>query len=219
MSTGEPLGSIPAETIGFETERLVVEPWHRGAERAGVDLAEIVSELLTPVTTVSLPEPWRGRYPLDRARGWVVERDAESPTLLVTDRSPRRPAGLVILFAGDRTGPDPGPDRTPAGADRSGLDIRIGYVLAEAVWGQGMASELVAGLAAWARSTTAVASLTAGVEAANAASIRVLVKNGFVELGSRVGEGRTYRLQVRGHGSDVPASPSGRRSETGPECH
>ena len=51
--------------------------------------------------------------------------------------------------------------------------------LAEAVWGGGVASELIRGFVGWCERNN-VASIVGGVERGNVASRRVLEKNGFV---------------------------------------
>ncbi|KIC31919.1 GNAT family N-acetyltransferase [Leisingera sp. ANG-S5] len=53
----------------------------------------------------------------------------------------------------------------------------LGYLFAEAVWGQGLASELIAGLQAHFRGSGVT--LSGGVMQENAASARVLQKAGF----------------------------------------
>jgi len=171
------------EDVGLDTERLHVSNWHRAAERAGVDLAESVAELLTARTTESLPGPWRGDYSLERAQRWIAERDAESPTLLVTDQRTGAVVGLVLLFVG--TSIEEGHD-----------DLRIGYLLSDAVWGRGLGSELVAGLVRWAKASPGLSTVTAGVEESNAASARVLVKNGFARVGPGSDGGLVYSLDV-----------------------
>lgn len=156
------------ERCRFDTERLHVAEWHTGSHLGPPDgLPARVAAVLTAVTTQFLPPGWQGDYSEDRARTWIAERDAESPTLLVTNRVNGETVGLVLLFAEPR-------------ADEPKLvDARLGYVIAEAQWGQGLASELVRGLVTWCRGEPAVASLTGGVEASNPASARVLTKNGF----------------------------------------
>lgn len=52
------------------------------------------------------------------------------------------------------------------------------YLLAEAVWGAGVASELIRGFVDWCERNN-VASIVGGVERGNVASRRVLEKNGF----------------------------------------
>jgi len=84
-----------------------------------------------------LPESWRGDYSVERARTWIEERDAESPTLLVTEGASEWPVGLVMLVG------------VPLGA--TAIDVRIGYLIAEVAWGRGLATELLSGLIGWAR--------------------------------------------------------------------
>jgi ribosomal-protein-alanine N-acetyltransferase len=157
-----------AQACEFETGRLRAGPWHSIAYGAGVDLVECVAEMLTESTTVLLPETWHGDFSVDRAVDWIDERDRESPTLLVVDRESGQVVGLVILFE--------------SAIDEPSVDVRIGYLFAEAVWGQGLATELVAGLVGWARAHPPIRTLTAGVAVTNPASARVLVTNGFERI-------------------------------------
>ena len=82
----------------FVTARLQVGPWSAVAQRARLDLAEVIAELLTERTTVALPESWQGNYTVDRARVWIEERDAESPTLLVMEAASALPVQLLATF-------------------------------------------------------------------------------------------------------------------------
>lgn len=125
--------------------------------------------MLTPSVTQSLPEAWQGAYTTERANEWIDERDREGATLLVLERSSRTPVGLMILFESD----DEQIDRT----------IRLGYLLSESAWGQGLASELVQGFVKWCR-TVEIVLIIGGVERDNIPSQRVLEKNGFVSQGS-----------------------------------
>lgn len=166
----------------FETHRLRVGPWHRVARDASLQLARVVSEMLTASTTRALPVGWLGDFSVERAADWIDERDRESPTLLAIDRESSEPVGLVILF------------EVPI--DASTVDLRIGYVLADASSGQGLATELVAGLSDWARAQEPIHTLTGGVEATNLASAGVLIKNGFERtVGIDEGE-EIYQLNV-----------------------
>lgn len=129
----------------------------------------------------SLPDAWQGEYTEDRASRWIEERDRDGATLLVVERSSQMAIGLVILFESDD--------------GRLGRSVRIGYLLAESVWGQGLASELLEGFVDWCR-TVEIASIVGGVERENFASQRVLEKNGFTVLSDPKGRGDfVYRLQ------------------------
>ena len=138
--------------------------------------------------TRSLPEQWAGDYTVERARSWIAERDAESVTLMVLDRSSGHPLGLMLLF-----------EEHVAGHRAEGsVHVRLGYLLGEDSWGKGFASELVAGFVRWCRSHE-VASIAGGVADDNPAPARVLTKNGFHRVTSddAVGPGeRLYRVDL-----------------------
>ncbi len=170
------------ESCEFVTDRLRVGSWHSAEHHPDVGLGEVVAEMLTERATAALPEAWRGDFSVERASAWIEERDTESPTLLATERASGRPIGLVILH--------------DAARDESAIDVRIGYLIVEAAWGRGLATELVGGLVEWARTQPCVHTLTAGVDPAQQASARVLLKNGF-ELIVEGEEARaTYQLRV-----------------------
>lgn len=177
----------------FSTARLRVAEWHSmwpegdggatgagaGAAGAGAEpLAATVCRVLTAKTTAALPPAWQGEYSLERAVGWIKERDAEkeSATLLVeaspacTGAAKWTGVGLLILFEM--------PNDLGVGAS----ELRLGYVLAEDSWGKGLASELVSGLVTWCRArdaADAIGSIAGGVAKSNPASARVLEKAGF----------------------------------------
>jgi ribosomal-protein-alanine N-acetyltransferase len=159
------------EACSFETSRLVVDEWHRWAKhgRSDSSLLHVIPSIMTEPVTRSLPSHWQGAYDVDRARGWIAERDREGPTLMVADRSTGEALGLLILHELEAD-------------DEEGVDIRLGYMLAERAWGRGLASELVAGFVDWCRSQGGIRSIAGGVAHDNPASIRVLEKNGFRPL-------------------------------------
>ena len=171
-------------TCSFETDRMLVREWNSlppGHSR-DQNLASLVVAILTPPVTRSLPEEWQGEYTLDRATKWIDERNQNGATLLVLERSSKMTIGLMLLFESDD--------------DQSGRSVRIGYLLAESVWGRGLASELLKGFVDWCR-TVEITSIVGGVERNNIASQRVLEKNGFTVLSN--GEDRgdfVYGLQV-----------------------
>jgi len=181
------MGTWP-EDLSFETDRLVVSDWNHALD-LGRDLASIVARLMSPATTQSLRDAWRGEYSVERTERWITERNAESSNLLVTDRQSNEPVGLLILFLI----PD---DDAPADV-WGGDEVRIGYLFDEAVWGRGLASELVAGLVDWSREHDGIGTLIAGVGEPDGASARVLVKNGFSQDRSDSRARFTFRLDVR----------------------
>ena len=108
--------------------------------------------------------------------------------MLVVDRLTQQAVGLVILIEMQSEG----------GTDEK--EVRLGYLLAEDSWGQGMASELVEGFVSWCREQTSISSIAGGVALNNPASKRVLQKNGF-RLSSGSDEfdqdEQIYRLSLR----------------------
>jgi ribosomal-protein-alanine N-acetyltransferase len=168
----------------FSTRRLMVGEWHDIAGRSGLDLVDSVCAVLTRATTGALPADWQGDFDAERAEYWIEARDAESPTSLAIDRQSGQPIGLLILF------------EAAAEDHRDQLDIRLGYIVAESVWGRGLASELVGGFVTWALAESTIASISGGVASRNMASVQVLHKNGFHLSESRADE-HEYRLMLR----------------------
>lgn len=158
------------KACSFETERLAAGEWHSPATIRSRNLADTVIGLLSPAVTSTLPPHWQGGYDRARALEWIADRDGEGTVLVVTDRATDEVVGLVIL------------GETPAGHDPASVEVRLGYLLAESAWGRGLATELVGGVVEWCRAQPTVASIAGGVEAGNAASERVLTKNGFTAL-------------------------------------
>ena len=153
--------------VSFETDRLQIREWHSASWPAHWqdDLAGIVAGILTEPVTRTLPVSWHGPFTEERARDWIEDRDREGPTLLVVETATDNPLGLVILF------------ETPS---ENGIEVRLGYLLAEASWGMGLATELVDGLVRWCRAQPRIQSIAGGVAPDNPASKRVLEKNGFL---------------------------------------
>jgi RimJ/RimL family protein N-acetyltransferase len=169
-------------TVSFETDRLEIKDWHADSWHASGrgDLGRIVATILTEPVTRSLPDSWHGTFTPDRARAWIKERDREGTTLLVAESGTGNPVGLVILFEVSLA---------------NGIEVRVGYFLAEASWGKGFATELVEGLVRWCRAQTGIQSLAGGVARDNPASKRVLEKNGFL-LSESEGDGGEETLRL-----------------------
>lgn len=168
----------------FTTERLLARSWHAAEERGtGDDLAVAVAGMLTEPVTRWLPPQWGGPYSRARAREWIAQRDAEGPVLLVEDRESGQPLGLVLLFE-------------EAGAE--GIELRLGYLLAEDAWGRGLGHELLGGVVAWCRARGDVRSIVGGVAAENTPSIRLLERHEFVrEPDATPDRELSYRLDLR----------------------
>lgn len=171
-----------ADMWAFETNRLSVGPWHEVADWLDVDLSRVVGEMLTLRTTVALPESWQGEHSVDGAKGWINERDADASMLLVIESASQRPAGILVLAEAPLHG--------------TWVDLRIGYLIEESMWGQGLATELVSGLIEWARAQPRIRTLTGGVDPTNRASVRILEKCGFKLIDGLDAGVAVYRLDV-----------------------
>ena len=143
--------------------------WHAAPLLQEHGLPGVVAEMMTETTTRSLPPAWHGKYTLQRAEALIAELDEESATLLISLEGSGEPVGLVIVF--EMSGDEP-----------AGIELRLGYILRESMWGRGFATEMVEGFVGWCRVEPSIRSITAGVAQDNAASARVLISNGFVAL-------------------------------------
>jgi len=171
---------MTTDRAAFLTERLCVRT-SQASECATVadDLPAAVAAMLTEPVTRWLPPDWQGPYTPERAAAWISDRHAEGPVLLVEDRGDGQLLGLVLLFEEARAGGD-------------GLDVRLGYLLAEHAWGRGLGSELLEGFLGWCRARPKVRSVIGGVAPENAASIRLLERHGFAREPSSAADGDVY---------------------------
>ncbi|MFO6424096.1 GNAT family N-acetyltransferase [Motilimonas sp. KMU-193] len=149
-------------TILFITPRLKVvevDAEITGDQRA--QLLESVINTLTPTVVTALPHYFHGVNTLAAAEVWLERMLAQSRLLLVKSVS-----GDVIGFLFIHVAPD--------------NVAHIGYLLAQACWGQGLATELLKGFMMEA-SKTPWSKLVGGVDQGNLASANLLKKLGFVE--------------------------------------
>ena len=161
MSAGE---SVPVNK--FNTERLAVYDWTPTVEHQAqrFELETALSGLLTVRVLEHLPPSLRPHPDLDGIARWIDARVAASDVLLVEEKDNGKLIGLMILSAEREDG--------------AGLKVHIGYLLAEAAWGQGIATELVAGFVAAMKPFKPV-QVIGGVDKGNPSSARVLQKAGF----------------------------------------
>ena len=146
----------------FKTERLLIESWQpRIATQTGeLALARQTVTILTDDVTKALPEAWQGIDTVEQAITWIRDRDQDSAAFTIQMLSNKDIVGFLFLY-------------------EEGRQLRLGYLLSKAVWGKGLGSELIKGLVEWCADAGDIASISGGVEVDNAASIRVLEKNGF----------------------------------------
>ncbi len=152
---------------GFVTPQLHVRHWRSDLTDplARDRIEKSLAEILTPPVLEHLPPPLQLGSGRNAVSSWVDARAEESEVLLVRLRDDGRLVGLIILAVDAERGDVPA--------------LHIGYLLGEAVWGRGLASEMVSGLVE-AASDGAKLRLIGGVDRSNSASARVLRKAGFV---------------------------------------
>jgi RimJ/RimL family protein N-acetyltransferase len=150
--------------FAYETPRLYVSIASR-APLTPDELGTLATLLSRPVTHHLPPSmQYPGTY--GDIADWVADRLDEARVYWVRDRTDARLIGAVLLHEDTETDP-----RT----------LHLGYFLGQQSWGQGLASELLAGLVQSLRQCDN-AVIVAGVDPDNTASARVLEKVGFSRL-------------------------------------
>ncbi|CAM9263767.1 unnamed protein product [Chrysoparadoxa australica] len=172
----------PCPSCSFETARMIVGPMDTPLD-GEEELARALSSVLTADATSSLPAPWQGDYPLERARQWLkeLEEDASLTPLLVTSKTALglpQVLGVVLTF-----------DCRP--------ELRLGYILRREAWGKGLGTEVVQGLLQWLKNESSFDSVAAGVGGDNIGSQRVLEKCGFqLQPDADVGDGGELHFSI-----------------------
>ena len=179
------------ERATFQTERLIVQGVSYTTSRPSglTNLADRAVSILTPAVTSSLPPGWQQIDTVAKAVDWIKTQIEESDVFTIELGSTRQlstQAVVGFLFLNGE------PSTTP-----NQIDVRLGYLLAEEVWGRGLGSELIKGLVDWCEELGNVASITGGVELGNHASIRVLEKNGFIPQPNEDGPAGMIFLEKR----------------------
>eukprot|EP01083_Nonionella_stella_P040989 111154_1 len=146
-------------TCRFDSSRLSIHGWRMDKS---LDLPSTLHSILTPEVTNALPDNWTGTYDINRCKSFITERDNESPTLLIVEKSTNHAIGLMIVFVMDN-------------------DIRLGYLLKQSCWGKGYATEVVRSFVSCCRKHCKrnIKYISGGCDINNVASQKVLIKNGF----------------------------------------
>lgn len=112
--------------LSYETERLFV--WQVESCNAGETLLSSIPLVLRPRVVSALPPHFSGVNTADDARAWLSQVLDESMLLAVRLKVSQEIVGFILLY--------------PDGEQ----DLRIGYLLAEEVWGRGLAGEMLSSL-------------------------------------------------------------------------
>jgi RimJ/RimL family protein N-acetyltransferase len=143
------------------TQRLRLRtPRHSDATR----LTELASDWDIVRMTSRMPHPYKRSDAEAYIDQVLAQTDPKARTLLV-DHEQGGLAGAIGLFPSATGQPE------------------IGYWIGKPFWGQGLATEAVSGLQAWASQALGLRYLTAGHFADNDPSGQVLIKTGFLYTG------------------------------------
>jgi ribosomal-protein-alanine N-acetyltransferase len=151
--------------VRFGTERLIVKSLDGRSNDDRDVVAQAMLRIISPGVAFYLPGTLQAIETPEEAAAWVTEQTEQGDLLAVRDSSSQLVIGVVVL--------------TYAPESDGSTVVRIGYNLEQAFQGQGRGTELVAGLVDWATNNKQVSKLVGMVEADNAASIKVLKRNGF----------------------------------------
>lgn len=156
-----------SQRCAFNTERLLIKSVESQiSDEESKQLCTLnVLELLTPAVTSSLPSEWQNITTYEEASNWLQGRIEDCSFLTIKLKSNNEIIGFVFLYDDE--------------AKQKQLDLHIGYLLSEAHWAKGYASEVIKGLVTWAYLDKHIHSLIGGVDINNLGSIKVMKKNGF----------------------------------------
>ena len=157
-------GGIPIND--FETERLSVRHWSSSLKDdvKRRDLLVALENILTPNVLKDLPPSMQVDDTPNAISEWVDARAEESDVFVVRVTPKGDLCGLLILVK------ELEPDSVPT--------IHLGYLFAEEAWGNGYATEVIAGVLQ-AASNAAPLCFVGGVAKENAVSAHILRKLGF----------------------------------------
>ena len=161
--------------LDYQTARLRVSEKTESVEQS--ELAELliaIPRILKPAVVENLPPHFHGINSQADALYWLQRMVAESRLCLVSHDERDLLIGFLFTSA------------------ENDCDAHIGYLLREEYWGQGLASELLAGLIDHATNCESWMRLMGGVDRNNIASAGLLSKLGFVETANGNDQAQFY---------------------------
>ena len=167
----------------FNTPRLnVIEA---NSELETLDLDVIYSSIiktLTPEVVSQLPPYFSDINSRESAQAWFERMLDESLLFLVYQTELQQLIGFSFIYL----------EQT----DEGQKNAHLGYLLAQASWGKGFASELVSHLIEHIKTRNLAETLIAGVNESNLASIALLKKLGFKQSESDVSANLFFQLDL-----------------------
>ncbi|MGF1700229.1 GNAT family N-acetyltransferase [Photobacterium makurazakiensis] len=149
------------EMMSFTTERLSAETLDRALSGTHSEIIAMFTEQVSRY----LPPSCQQLHTPEAVNNWLNAMEETGTVLRLVGQQhvdqQQHGVGFIFVF--------PEPDNC----------YRVGYVLDEACWGKGLATEVMRGLVAYLSNQKQAASFIAGVEPQNQGSVNVLVKLGF----------------------------------------
>lgn len=150
---------------GWQSKRLLFSDCSRLSAAQRETLIEHIPTLLTPNVVKTLPPDWKAINTKDEAHRWLAQRQTEGSVLAISLRETDTVVGFAFFFKA---------------TNEAGIQtINLGYLLGEAHWHKGYASETLAAIVDYFEQSKETTVLYAGADKNNAASISVLEKCGF----------------------------------------
>lgn len=155
------------KSLTFDTERLLIAPFE------DEDLAAVYEMHRNDDVNQYIPySTWQNWQDAEKWLEVIRQRraDKEAQIFTLKGKEDGELIGTSLVF----------------GADKTNLDLNFGYVLRQSYWGLGYASEAMRGMVATLLSIPEIPQLNATVQEGNTASMKVLLKLGFDDMGKDV---------------------------------
>ncbi|KZM41414.1 hypothetical protein OA92_13435 [Marinomonas sp. SBI22] len=146
------------------------------------ELYQSIIKILTPEVVSQLPPYFSDINSRESAQAWLERMLDESLLFLVYQTELQQLIGFSFIYL----------EQT----DEGQKNAHLGYLLAQASWGKGFASELVSHLIEHIKTRNLAETLIAGVDESNLASIALLKKLGFNQSKSDVPENLFFQLKL-----------------------
>jgi len=145
-------------------------------------LYQSIIKILTPEVVSQLPPYFSDINSRESAQAWFERMLDESLLFLVYQTELQQLIGFSFIYL----------EQT----DEAQKNAHLGYLLAQASWGKGFASELVSHLIAHIKTRNLADTLIAGVDESNLASIALLKKLGFSQGESDIPANLFFQLKL-----------------------
>jgi len=180
------LSELLSQNCLFKTDRVSILNWNFIESQTELKnyTTESVLKIMTPNVTKVLPDGWQNLDTVDKAENWIIERKKDGNFYSITLKETNKIIGFMFLYENNEI--------------KESEELRLGYLLAESIWGKGIGSELIKGLVKYCNDSKIIESISGGVEKDNVGSIKVLEKNGFYKSNEKLpGNMLLYKIDLK----------------------